>query len=144
VYIAAFAQDKGESVASLIKNPPPGAPVPPILPALDGFLLLDPAKFNASFAGDVDDQKASFMVASQVPWGVAALAGEVTAPAWKTRPSWYLVATDDKMIPPPAQRQMAQRAGAVVSQTPGSHAVYVSQPGAVADLIKKAAAAVSK
>jgi pimeloyl-ACP methyl ester carboxylesterase len=144
VYIAAFAPDKGESVASLIKNPPPGAPVPPILPALDGFLLLDPAKFNASFAGDVDDQKASFMAASQVPWGVAALAGEVTAPAWKTRPSWYLVATDDKMIPPPAQRQMAQRAGAVVSETPGSHAVYVSQPGAVADLIKKAAAAVSK
>jgi len=144
VYVAAFAPDKGESVASLIKNPPPGAPVPPILPPQDGFLLLDPARFNASFAGDVGEQKASFMAASQVPWGVDALSGEVTAPAWKTKPSWYLVATDDKMIPPPAQRQMAQRAGAVVSQTPGSHGVYVSQPGAVADLIKKAAAAVSK
>src|SRR4029077_9341790 len=94
VYITAFAPDKGESVASLIKNPPPGAPVPPILPPQDGFLLLDQAKFNESFAGDVDDQKASFMAASQVPWGVAALAGEVTAPAWKTKPSWYLVATD--------------------------------------------------
>jgi len=144
VYVAAFAPDKGESVASLIENPPPGAPVPPILPPQDGFLLLDPARFNESFAGDVDGQKASFMAASQVPWGVAALAGEVTAPAWKTKPSWYLVATDDKMIPPPAQRQMSQRAGAVVSETPGSHAVYVSQPGAVADLIKKAATAVSK
>ena len=143
VYVAAFAPDKGESVASLIKNPPPGAPVPPILPPQDGFLLLDQAKFNESFAGDVDGQKASFMAASQVPWGVAALAGEVTAPAWKTKPSWYLVATNDKMIPPPAQRQMSQRAGAVVTETPGSHAVYVSQPGAVADLIKKAAAAVS-
>ena len=143
VYVAAFAPDKGESVASLIKNPPPGAPVPPILPPQDGFLLLDPARFNASFAGDVGEQKASFMAASQVPWGVDALSGEVTVPAWKTKPSWYLVATDDKMIPPPAQRQMSQRAGAVVSETPGSHAVYVSQPGAVADLIKKAASAVS-
>ena len=143
VYVAAFAPDKGESVASLIKNPPPGAPVPPILPPQDGFLLLDPARFNASFAGDVGAQKASFMAASQVPWGVDALSGEVTAPAWKTKPSWYLVATDDKMIPPPAQRQMSQRAGAVVSETRGSHAVYVSQPGAVADLIKKAASAVS-
>jgi pimeloyl-ACP methyl ester carboxylesterase len=143
VYIAAFAPDKGESVASLIQNPPPGAPVPPILPPQDGFLLLDQAKFNASFAGDVDDQKASFMAASQVPWGVEALAGAVTVPAWKTKPSWYLVATDDKMIPPPAQRQMSQRAGAVVSEIPGSHAVYVSQPRAVADLIEKAATAVS-
>jgi len=143
VYVAAFAPDKGESVASLIKNPPPDAPVPPILPPQDGFLLLDPARFIASFAGDVDAQKATFMAASQVPWGVDALSGEVTAPAWKTKPSWYLVATDDKMIPPPAQRQMSQRAGAVVSETPGSHAVYVSQPGAVADLIKKAASAVS-
>ena len=117
--------------------------MPPILPPQDGFLLLDQAKFNASFAGDVAEQKASFMAASQVPWGVAALSGEVTAPAWKTKPSWYLVATDDKMIPPAAQRQMSQRAGAVVSETPGSHAVYVSQPDAVADLIKKAATAVS-
>ena len=144
VYIAAFAPDKGESVASLIKDPPPGAPVPPILPPQDGFLLLDPAKFAASFAADVSEPKASFMAASQVPWGVAALAGEVSVPAWKSKPSWYLVATDDRMIPPPAQRQMAQRAGAVVSEVPGSHAVYVSQPQAVAALIEKAAAALSK
>jgi pimeloyl-ACP methyl ester carboxylesterase len=143
VYIAAFAPDKGESVASLIKDPPPGAPVPPILPPQDGFLLLDPTKFVASFAADVSEPKASFMAASQVPWGVAALAGEVSVPAWKSRPSWYLVATDDRMIPPPAQRQMAQRAGAVVGEVPGSHAVYVSQPQAVAALIEKAAAALS-
>jgi len=143
-YIAAFAPDQGESVASLIKDPPPGAPVPPILPPQDGFLLLDPSKFAASFAADVSEPKASFMAASQVPWGVAALAGEVSVPAWKSRPSWYLVATDDRMIPPPAQRQMAQRAGAVVGEVAGSHAVYVSQPQAVAALIEKAAAALSK
>jgi pimeloyl-ACP methyl ester carboxylesterase len=144
VYVAAFAPDKGESVASLISNPPPGAPVPPILPPQDGFLLLDPAKFAASFAADVDEPKASFMAASQVPWGVAALAGEVTLPAWKTKPSWYLVATDDKMIPPPAQRQMSQRAGSVVAEVPGSHAVYVSRPEAVADLIRQAAVSLGK
>ena len=144
VYIAAFAPDKGESVASLIKNPAPGAPVPPILPPQDGFLLLDPAKFAASFAADVGEPKASFMAASQVPWGVEALAGEVTVPAWKSKPSWYLVAADDKMIPPPAQRQMSERAGSIVSEVQGSHSVYVSQPQAVAALIEKAAASLSK
>jgi len=144
VYVAAFAPDKGESVASLIKNPPPGAPVPPILPPQDGFLLLDQAKFAESFAADVSEPKASFMAASQVPWGVNALAGEVTVPAWKSKPSWYLVASDDKMIPPPAQRQMSQRAGSIVSEVPGSHAVYVSQPQAVASLIERAAASLSK
>lgn len=144
VYVAAFAPDKGESVSSLIKDPPPGAPVPPILPPQDGFLMLDQAKFAASFAADVSESKASFMAASQVPWGVNALAGEVTVPAWKSKPSWYLVASDDKMIPPPAQRQMAQRAGSIVSEVPGSHAIYVSQPQAVASLIEKAAASLSK
>ena len=144
VYIAAFAPDKGESVGSLIANPPPGAPVPPILAPQDGFLLLDQAKFAASFAADVDAAKADFMAASQVPWGVDALAGEVTSPAWKVRPSWYLVATDDRMIPPAAQRQMAQRAGATVSEVAGSHAVYVSRPDAVAEVIRRAAAALGK
>ena len=144
VYVAAFAPDMGESVSSLISNPPPGAPVPPILPPQDGFLLLDPAKFAASFAADVSEPKASFMAASQVPWGVAALAGEVTQPAWRSKPSWYLVATDDRMIPPPAQRQMSQRAGSTVSEVPGSHAVYVSQPQAVAAFIAKAAASLSR
>lgn len=139
VYIAAFAPDAGESVAKLIANPAPGASVPPILPPQDGFLLLDQAKFAASFAADVSERQASFMAASQVPWGVNALSGEVSTPAWKTKPSWYLVAADDKMIPPPAQRAMAARAGARVTEGPGSHAVYVSRPQAVADLIAKAA-----
>lgn len=144
VYVAAFAPDKGESVASLIKDPPPGAPVPPILPPQDGFLLLDPTRFAASFAADVSESKAGFMAASQVPWGVNALTGEVTVPAWRSKPSWYLVATDDKMIPPPAQRRMSQRAGSTVSEVAGSHAVYVSQPQAVASLIAEAAASLSK
>lgn len=143
VYIAAFAPDQGESVDSLIKNPVPGAPVPPILPPTDGFLLLDQAKFAASFAADVGEQKAAFMAASQVPWGVAALTGAVSQASWKNKPSWYLVAKDDKMIPPAAQRAMSQRAGSTVVEVPGSHAVYVSQPEAVAGLIAKAAKAVA-
>jgi pimeloyl-ACP methyl ester carboxylesterase len=143
VYIAAFAPDKGESVASLIKNPPPGAPVPPILPPQDGYLFLDRAKFAASFAADVNAPKAQFMADSQVPWGLNALNGAVSEPAWKTKQSWYLVATDDKMIPPPAQRQMSKRAGSSVVEIKGSHAIYVSQPKAVADLIEKAAKDVS-
>lgn len=139
VYIAAFAPDKGESVASLIKDPPPGAPVPPILPPQDGYLFLDKAKFAASFAADVDEDKAEFMAASQVPWGLAALSGTVSEPAWKAKPSWYLVATEDKMIPPAAQRAMSKRAGSAVTEAKGSHALYVSQPQVVAALIEQAA-----
>jgi len=139
VYITAFAPDKGESVASLIKNPPPGAPVPPILPPRDGYLLLDKAKFAASFAGDVEPEKAAFMADSQVPWGVEAPSGTISEPAWKSKPSWYLIATDDKMIPPDAQRFMSKRAGSTVVEAKGSHAIYVSQPRAVAALIEQAA-----
>jgi len=139
VYITAFAPDRGESVATLIKDPPPGAPVPPILPPQDGYLCLDKAKFPASFAADVDAERAAFMADSQVPWGVGALSGTISEPAWKTKPSWYLVATDDKMIPPPAQRFMSKRAGSTVVEIAGSHAIYVSQPHAVAALIERAA-----
>ncbi|MDX8032620.1 alpha/beta hydrolase [Lentzea sp. BCCO 10_0856] len=139
VYIAAFAPDKGESVNTLIADPPPGAPVPPILPPQDGFLFLDKEKFHASFAGDLPEGRARFLADSQVPWGVGALAGAVSEPAWRVSPSWYLVATDDRMIPPPAQRQMAERAGATVTEVAGSHAIYESQPGAVAELVKQAA-----
>ena len=141
VYIAAFAPDRGESVAALIKDPAPGAPVPPILPPQDGFLLLDKAKFPEAFAGDLPKDKAEFMANSQMPWGVAALNGAVTEPAWRSKPTWYLVATDDKMIPPAAQQLMSKRAGAQVVETKGSHAVYVSQPDAVARVIKRAAEA---
>jgi pimeloyl-ACP methyl ester carboxylesterase len=139
VYIAAFAPDAGESVASLIANPPAGAPVPPIMPPVDGYLLLDRAKFAGSFAADVKPDIAAFMADSQVPWGVAALQGAVTVPAWKSKPSWYLVASDDKMIPPPAQRSMAGRAHATMVESPGSHAVFLSHPDAVTKLIEQAA-----
>jgi pimeloyl-ACP methyl ester carboxylesterase len=141
VYIAAFAPDKGESVASLIKEPAPGAPVPPILPPQDGFLFLDKAKFAASFGADVEAGKARFMADSQVPWGIGALEGAISEPAWKKKPSWYLIATDDQMIPPAAQRFMSERAGAKVTESKGSHAIYVSRPEEVAAIIKKAAQA---
>jgi len=139
VYIAAFAPDAGESVSSLIKDPPAGAPVPPILPPQDGYLFLDRSRFRASFAADVETDTAAFMADSQVAWGVAALEGAVTAPAWKSKPSWYLVATNDKMIPPDAQRAMSKRAGSTAVEVDGSHAVYASQPRSVALLIEQAA-----
>jgi pimeloyl-ACP methyl ester carboxylesterase len=142
VYITAFAPEKGESVATLIQNPPPGAPVPPILPPQDGYLFLDRAKFPASFAADVNAEKAAFMADSQVPWGMEALNGKISEPAWKAKPSWYLIVTDDKMIPPDAQRSMSKRAGSTVVEVKGSHAIYVSQPETVADLVEKAAESV--
>jgi pimeloyl-ACP methyl ester carboxylesterase len=138
-YIAAFAPDKDESVNSLLADPAPGAPVPPILPPVDGFLFLDRDKFAASFAADLPEQEASFLADSQVPWSVDSLGGTVTEPAWRVKPSWYLVAADDHMIPPPVQRSMAERTGATVTEAPGSHAIYVSSPDVVADVIKKAA-----
>ena len=142
VYVAAFVPDKGESVETLIANPPPGAPVPPILPPQEGFLFLDREKFHASFAGDVSDVEAAFMADSQVPWGVDALGGTISDPAWRSKPSWYLVATDDRMIPPTAQREMSGRAGATVTETPGSHAIYVSNPTVVVEVIERAASEV--
>ena len=141
VYITAFAPEKGESVQSLIQSAPAGAPAPPIMPPQDGFLLLDRSKFADSFAADVKPETAAFMADSQIPWGIAALTGVVKEPAWKSKPSWYLVSKDDRMIPPDAQRSMAKRAGAQVVEVKGSHAVYVSQPEAVADLIEQAATA---
>ena len=139
-YISAFAPDKGESVSTLLADPPPGAPVPPILPPNQGFLFLDRSKFAESFAGDVPRAQAEFMAASQVPWGLDALNGPVSQPAWRMKPAWYLVAGEDRMIPPPAQRAMAERIGAKMVEVPGSsHSVYISQPAAVAELIKQAA-----
>jgi pimeloyl-ACP methyl ester carboxylesterase len=138
VYVAAFAPDRGESVATLIKDPPPGAPVPPILPPQAGYLFLDKAKFHASFAADVDAERAAVMADSQVPWGMEALSGTINEPAWRTKPSWYLVATEDRMIPPAAQRVMAIRAGSTVVEERGSHAIYVSKPAVVAALIEEA------
>jgi len=139
VYIAAFAPDKGESVQSLIAKPVPGAAAPPILPPQNGFIFLDRAKFAEAFAADVAPAEAAFMADSQVPWGVNALSGAVTEPAWRAKRSWYLVTTEDKMIPPPAQRQMAKRAGSIVVEAKGSHAIYLSRPQAVIKLIEQAA-----
>jgi pimeloyl-ACP methyl ester carboxylesterase len=142
-YIAAFAPDSGESVNTLIADPPPGAPVPPILPPQDGFLFLDKDKFAASFAADVDPDLAAFMADSQVPWGLDALGGAITEPAWRNKPTWYLVTTEDRMIPPDAQRLMSGRANATVAETAASHSVYVSHPEPVAAIIETAVQAVS-
>jgi pimeloyl-ACP methyl ester carboxylesterase len=144
VYVTAFAPDKGESVGSLIKGFPGDAPAPPILPPQDGFLTLDKKAFPNSFAADVDPAKAAFMADSQVSWGLEAVGGEITEPAWRTKPSWYLLVTEDKMIPPDAQRTMSKRTGSKVVEVKGSHAIYVSQPQAVAALIEEAAKAEAK
>ena len=142
VYIAAFAPDAGESVNTLIAGSAADGPQPPILPPVDGFLFLDREKFHASFAGDLSAEQAAFMADSQVPWGVDALGGTISEAAWRSKPSWYLVTTEDLMIPPDAQRTMAGRIGANVVEVDASHSVYVSEPAAVADLIKQAAAAI--
>ena len=141
VYITAFVPDAGESVNTLLSGFPADGPQPPILPPRSGFLFLDKGKFHDSFAGDVPADAAAFMADSQVPWGLEALGGTVTRPAWRSKPSWYLVATEDRMIPPVAQRSMAERSGAKVTDTAGSHAIYVSRPDVVAEIIKDAAAA---
>ena len=138
VYIAAFVPDKDESVNTLIAGFPTDGPKPPILPPQDGFLLLDREKFHASFAGDLSAEQAAFMADSQVPWGVDALGGTISEPAWQSKPSWYLITTEDRMIPPSAQREMSARAGATVTEVAGSHAIYVSKPAAVAELIQTA------
>ena len=142
VYIAAFAPDTGESVNTLLGGFPKDVPGPPILPPQDGFLFLDRDKFHDSFAADVDADLAAFMADSQVPWGVDALGGTISEAAWRSKPSWYLIATDDRMIPPQAQREMSARAGATVEEVAASHSLYVSQPTAVVELVKKAASEV--
>jgi len=139
VYIAAFVPDKGESVASLTANPPPGGPPSPVLPPQDGFLTIDKAKFHASFCADVDAKTAKFMADSQPGWGLGAVGGVVTQAAWRTKPNWYVVATQDGMIPPPLQSAMARKANATTVEVKASHAVMVSQPAAVVDIIEKAA-----
>jgi pimeloyl-ACP methyl ester carboxylesterase len=140
VYVAAFAPDAGESVSTLIADPPAGAPTPPMLPPTNGFLFLEREKFHASFAADLPPGQAAFMADSQVPWGVDALVAAISQPAWRTKPNWYLVTTEDRMIHPPAQRAMSQRAGAKVTEVAASHSVFLSQPTAVAALIEQAAA----
>jgi pimeloyl-ACP methyl ester carboxylesterase len=143
VYIAGFVPDEGESVETILGTFPPGEPNAgdAILPPQDGFLFLDREKFHETFAGDLSADEAAFMADSQVPWGVEALSGTVSEAAWRSKPSWYLVATEDRMIPPQTQRSMSERAGATVEEAAGSHAIYVSRPDVVADLIRSAVSA---
>ena len=144
VYIAAFAPDKGESVGKLIENPAPGARGAPDSSGAGRLPLPRQRKFAASFAADVPFDLAAFMADSQVPWGVGAISGAVGAPAWKSKPSWYLVTTEDRMIPPDAQRAMSRLAGSTVVEVKASHSVYVSQPEAVASIIEQAAQGVGR
>ena len=139
-YIAAFAPDKGESVASLTANRQSDTAAPPIVPTNDGHLFVDQSKFREAVAADVKPDLAAFMAASQTPWGIAAFQGTVTSPAWAVKPSWYLVTNDDRMIPPSAQRAMAARIHAKTVNVKSSHAVYISHPPAVAAFIERAAA----
>jgi len=135
VYVAAFVPDAGESLLKMIEG---GAP-PPLQQSEDGFLFLDPAVFAGAFAGDLSPEHAAFLAASQVPVAGVAFGTPVTEPAWKDKPAWHLIATDDHIIPPEAQRHWAARAGATIVEVGGSHAVLISQPEAVADLIEQAA-----
>jgi pimeloyl-ACP methyl ester carboxylesterase len=138
VYINAFAPDINESVATLIKDPLPGSPMAPLLPPQNGFILLDKSKFAASFAADLDINKSKFLADSQTPWGLEAIEGKIKEAAWKTKPSWYIVGTEDRMIPADAQRLMANRAGANILELKGSHVIFMSQPAKVAEFIKEA------
>jgi pimeloyl-ACP methyl ester carboxylesterase len=142
VYITAFAPDQGESVNTLLGGFPQDGPQPPILPPVNGYLFLDRAKFHESFAADTSSEDAAFQADSQVPWGLDALGDVVTEAAWRSKPSWYLHVGDDRMIPPVVQTSMAERIGATVVETPGSHSIFVSQPKVVADLIRSAVTAV--
>jgi len=137
VYVAAFVLDAGESLFKMLKDAPPD-PNSPILPPRDGFIWLDRAKFHASFCADIASSKARFMADSQIPVGVAAFDTDLKVAAWKRKKCWYIVATEDKMIPPDAERGMAKRINAQVTEIKASHAVYISHADEVAKVIQKA------
>jgi pimeloyl-ACP methyl ester carboxylesterase len=140
VYVTAFAPDQGESVNTLLGGFPQDGPQPPILPPVNGYLFLDRAQFHDSFAADMPAEEAAFLADSQVPWGLDALGETITEAAWRSKPSWYLHVTEDRMIPPVVQTSMAARIGATVVESSGSHAIYVSQPKTVADIVRDAVA----
>jgi len=139
VYVAAFAPDEGERLGPLTQSKPPATKG--IAPTKDGFLLVDPTVFPADFAADVPLQEARFMAISQMPTAAKAFGTPITSPAWKTKPTWAIVATQDRMINPDLERMMYKRARATVTELRASHAVYVSQPRAVANIIEAAARA---
>jgi pimeloyl-ACP methyl ester carboxylesterase len=140
VYIAAFGLDEGESLASLSEQGPAPAGASAVEPDDHGFLWINRARFHGAFAADAAGEEAAIMAVVQKPLGVASFTAKCGVPAWKTVPSWYLQCTDDQMIPPPAQRFMAERMGATVRSAAASHAVFMARPGEVADIIGLAAA----
>ncbi len=139
VYVAAFAPDEGEKLGPLLGSI--AAAANSIAPTADGYLLVDQAKFPADFAADLPAAEAQFMAISQVPLNAGILGTPITAPAWKTKPSYGIVATQDRMINPDLERTMYKRAGAKVTEIKGSHAVFISNPNEVAGLIEQAAKA---
>ena len=139
VYVAAFAPDEGEKLGPLLGSIAPAANS--IAPTADGYLLVDPPKFPADFAADLPAAEAQFMAISQVPINGAIVGAPIAAPAWKTKPSYGVVATQDRMINPDLERSMYKRAGAKVTEIKGSHAVFISNPNEVARLIERAATA---
>lgn len=141
VYIAAFAPDAGESPAQIEQSMPPATKA--IKPTNDGYFFVDPALFAADFAADVPVAKAEFMAVSQVLISADSFTSQIKSPAWKSKPSWYMVATDDRMINPEQERKMAKRANAKVVEVKASHSVYVSHPKETAKLIEEAAASAS-
>ena len=144
VYITAFGLDAGESLDSLSKQGPPPAGASAVEADDKGYLWINREKFHRAFAADATNDEASVMAAVQKPLHVSGFTGEEVVPAWKTIPSWYLVCTDDQMIPPPAQEFMAKRMGATVKSVASSHCPFVSHPEAVADIIALAAQSVAK
>ncbi len=138
VYIAAFAPDNGETLGGLQQKTPP-AGGNNVVPAGEGYLIVDPKKFHADFAADVPAREASFMAISQVPIAASSFGTPIADAAWHNKPSWYAVATEDRMINPDLERSMAKRAGSTTVEIRGSHAIFMSQPTAVAKLIERAA-----
>jgi pimeloyl-ACP methyl ester carboxylesterase len=139
VYIAAFGLDEGESVDGLLKEGPALAGAANIRPDDHGFLWIDREGFAQAFAADVDPVEARIMAAVQKAISISSFTGKSGPPAWKHLPSWFLVASNDQMIPPATEEFMAKRMGATVRTVPGSHAPMVSHPKEVVDLIAQAA-----
>ena len=136
VYVAAFQPDAGESLASLGASKPPASTA--VTPTPDGFLFIAPASFASDFAADVPAAQADFMARSQVPLSIRAASATVSTPAWKTKPSYAVIATQDRSLNPDLQRQMYKRSGTISTEIAASHAVYISQPAAVAAVIERA------